>query len=118
MLDTLFNFLGKNIRSSFEEDAAGSMDRGCNYCPQCEEEYRACVRQCVSCMVDLISGAERMKQVQRDKQYKSGRSMDCIEADKLVIVIEAKLHDVKAVRSLLASENIPSLIFAEGRSRG
>lgn len=118
MLDTLFNFFGKKIRSSVEEDAAGLVDKECNYCPQCGDEYRDSVRRCASCMVDLIPGSEKMKQVQRDTRYKYSRSLDIIETDDLVVLIEAKLHDVKAVRNLLAKERVPSLIFAEGRSRG
>lgn len=117
MISRLFGFK-KNRAVQVSNQRHSSVDKDCNYCPKCGVEYRADIIHCASCQVDLISGAEKLKQVEQAASQKSDRSMRISEVDELVTVIGGKLNNVKSIKNLLAKGYIPSLIVGEGHAKG
>lgn len=88
------------------------------YCPKCDEEYRAEIVMCAACNVELIGGGERLVQEEASKQKIDARSMTITNDDELANVRKGSLHDMKQLQTLLAKENIPSLLAGEGSSCG
>ena len=89
-------------------------DPGLKYCPKCDEEYRAEIEICVSCNVQLISGEEQLAKEKAEKQKKNARSMAITNDDELANIRKGSLHDMKQLQTILAKENIPSLLAGEG----
>lgn len=86
------------------------------YCPKCDEEYRAEIVMCAACNVELIGGGERLAQEETQKQKVDARSMAITNDDELANVRKGSLHDMKQLQTLLAKENIPSLLAGDGGS--
>lgn len=84
-----------------------------NYCPVCDEEYRADIGMCADCLVALVSGRERIADEQKVWQQRATRSMELSAEDDLVGVRKGPLLEMKKLQQLLARERIPSLIAAE-----
>ena len=93
-------------------------DPDLKYCPKCDEEYRAEMATCATCNVELIGGQERIAQEEAVKQKKDARSMNISNDDELANIRKGSLHDMKQLQTLLAGENIPSLLAGEGGSCG
>jgi len=89
-------------------------DPDLKYCPKCDEEYRAEIEICVSCNVQLISGKEQLAKEEAEKQKKNARSMNITNDDELANIRKGSLHDMKQLQTILAKENIPSLLAGEG----
>lgn len=90
------------------------IDPDLKYCPQCDEEYRAEIEKCVSCNISLVGGEERLAQEEAVKQQRESRSMTISSDDELANIRKGSLHDMKQLQSILAKENIPSLLAGEG----
>ena len=90
------------------------IDPDLKYCPQCDEEYRAEIEMCVSCDISLVGGEERLAQEEAAKQKRESRSMTISSDDELANIRKGSLHDMKQLQSILAKENIPSLLAGEG----
>lgn len=117
MLKKLFGF-GKKGAVKKQASDAPHIDLEMMYCPDCGDEYRAGVSECVGCQVDLISGTERLEQTRETRQAFQARSMDITEADELVVIRGGKLRDLKPYQMLLAKERIPALISGESTGCG
>jgi len=89
-----------------------------NYCPVCGDEYRADRTQCASCDRKLISGTEKLAQIQEKEQLLSGRSMEISIDDELVTLRKGPLKDVKQLQKLLAQERIPAVLAGDEQSCG
>ncbi|MBW1635422.1 MAG: hypothetical protein JRJ68_04020 [Deltaproteobacteria bacterium] len=107
-----------------QEKTAGSaalshgIDPEMNYCPLCGDEYRVAGKRCAACDVELISGAEKLAQVQKVKQLVAGRSMELTADDELVNLRKGMLNDMKQLQSLLAGERIPAVLVSDDSSCG
>jgi hypothetical protein len=86
------------------------------YCPVCDEEYRAEMKVCVDCSVELISGREKIAEDEGLKQKRVARSMELSVDDDLVNIRKGSLLEMKKLQQLLAKEYVPSLIFGEKTS--
>ncbi len=88
-------------------------DPDLKYCPKCDEEYRAEIERCVSCDVALLSGQERMLMEEAVLKKKDARSMEITGDDELANIRKGSIHDMKQLQTLLAAENIPSMLAGE-----
>ncbi len=95
-----------------------AVDPEIRYCPDCDDEYRAEIRQCASCNIPLISGAEKREHLRlRDLAF-AGRSMDIAPQEERVALRQGKLRDLKPLRTLLTQERIPTLLAGEPAGSG
>ncbi|MDO8946433.1 MAG: hypothetical protein Q7U88_04650 [Desulfocapsaceae bacterium] len=83
------------------------------YCPVCDEEYRADIKMCVVCAVELIPGHEKIAEETVLQQKKVVRSMELSVNDDLVNIRKGPLLEMKNLQHILAKEQIPALIFGE-----
>ncbi len=88
------------------------------YCPQCQDEYRAGVAVCATCGVKLLSGVQMQELLDRKSGRLAGRATAITPEDELVDIIKGKIINVKSVQALLGREGIPSLIAGDSSSCG
>lgn len=86
------------------------------YCPVCDEEYRADIKMCAGCAVELIPGREKIVAEEELKQKKTVRSMQLSADDDLVNIRKGTLLEMKNLQQILAREHIPALIAGEKTS--
>lgn len=86
------------------------------YCPVCDEEYRADIKMCAGCAVELIPGREKIVAEEALQQKKVVRSMQLSVDDDLVNIRKGPLLEMKKLQQLLAREHIPALIAGEKTS--
>jgi len=89
-----------------------------NYCPACGDEYRADMIKCAACDRDLISGTEKLDQIQAKEQLLSSRSMNLSSDDELAVLRKGALKDIKQLQKLLARERIPAILAGDEQSCG
>lgn len=94
------------------------IDSELNYCPQCQDEYRAEIATCASCEVDLISGSKMLKAQEKKEGRMSERSKEISADDELVDLLSGAILNVKQVQSRLSSEGFPSIIAGDSNSCG
>lgn len=94
------------------------IDPELKYCPQCDDEYREDMITCVACNIDLIDGSKRLAMENEVKEKFESRSMDISPDDELANIRKGPLAEMKYLKNLLASENIPALVFGEDDSCG
>ena len=94
------------------------IDPDLKYCPQCDDEYREDMITCVACNIDLIDGTKRLAMENEAKEKFESRSMDISPDDELANIRKGPLAEMKYLKTLLASENIPALVFGEDGSCG
>ena len=94
------------------------IDPELNYCPHCQDEYRAEIFSCVSCEVELISGAKMIDAQQQKDQRLADRSMEISTEDELVDITKGAVLNVKQLQSRLATEGYPSIIAGDSDSCG
>ena len=58
------------------------IDPELQYCPQCQDEYRAGIVQCASCEVELINGSKMLKAQEQKNKRLSERSMEISPDDR------------------------------------
>lgn len=106
--------LEKKEKARANPDAARlGVDLEMSYCPNCDEEYRLDVEQCVHCQVALISGEERLNILKDREKGFTARSMEITEGEPLVAIREGKLRDLKPYQLLLGQERIPARLTGE-----
>lgn len=86
------------------------------YCPVCDEEYRADIKMCAACAVELILGREKIAVEDVLAQKKATRSMELSVDDDLVNIRKGPLLEMKNLQQILVREHIPSLIAGEKKS--
>ena len=113
MLKKLFGW-GRSDRTAEASEAARlGVDVEMGYCPRCGDEYRAGIRRCAACDVELIPGAEKLRELQQRAQKLASRTMTIGPGDELVAIRNGKLKDLKPLQVLLARETIPSRLTGE-----
>ena len=88
------------------------------YCPQCQDEYRAGVTVCATCGGELLSGVQMQELLDRKSKRTAGRATAITPEDELVDIMKGKIINIKSVQSLLSREGIPSLIAGDSSSCG
>lgn len=86
------------------------------YCPKCDEEYRAEIKVCADCAVELISGRDIIAIESARQRKQVTRSMELSADDDLVNIRKGTLLEMKKLQEVLAKEHIPSLITGEKSS--
>lgn len=92
------------------------IDPELQYCPQCQDEYRAGVQLCAACGVELLSGRRMLEMVREKENRLAARSREISDQDELVDILKGKVISIKSVQSLLRREGFPSLLAGDGTS--
>lgn len=88
------------------------------YCPVCHDEYRAEIKMCAGCEVELVTGQEFIALQQEGMREKNGRSMELSLDDERVNLRSGSLQNMKQLQLILAQEMIPSLLVGEDENCG
>jgi hypothetical protein len=118
MFKKLFGWTKKTASSRNSKTAGLAIDLEMNYCPGCDDEYRADIKRCVSCDINLISGVEKLEKLRLKELEFNGRSMNITTQDERVVIRTGKLRDLKQLQILLARERVPTIISGESASCG
>jgi len=94
------------------------IDPELQYCPQCQDEYRAGIVTCASCAVELLSGQQMLDMIERQKNRLAGRSMEITPEDELVDIMKGQVINIKNVKSMLKHAGLPSIIAGDSSSCG
>lgn len=82
------------------------------YCPSCGAEYRLDLPACVTCVIPLTRGSEKLAQVVREQELRAGRR-DLAPDEKLVSLRKGPLPDMKYLQKILARDAIPALVVGD-----
>ena len=94
------------------------IDPELKYCPQCNDEYRAEIKICAACQVELITGREVLDIEEARQQRRSAHRDEITVDDDLVPVHQASLADVRHLAALFKAKYIESLISGDESSCG
>ncbi len=94
------------------------IDPELQYCPQCQDEYRAGIVECASCEVELISGSKMLKAQELKEKRMAERTMEISAEDELVDLMKGPVLNVKQLQARLSSEGFPSIIAGDSNSCG
>ena len=86
------------------------------YCPVCDDEYRADIKMCAACSVELIPGSQKIAVEEVLIRKKAARSMELSADDDLVNIRKGPLLEMKNLQRILVREHIPALIAGEKKS--
>lgn len=89
-----------------------------NYCPQCQDEYRADIDKCPVCACDLLPGSEMIAREEKLQQKMAGRSGELSPDDELVAVKRGPLAEMKVYEELLNRERICTVLAGDESSCG
>jgi len=92
------------------------IDPELQYCPQCQDEYRAGVALCAACGVALLSGLQMLEMMEEKNSRLAARSREISELDELVDILKGRVIEIKSVQALLKREGFPSLLAGDGAS--
>ena len=89
------------------------VDLAMSYCPCCGGEYRSGIDRCAGCGVELVSGAERMEELQR-LQHEIAEHTGRIEGGSkdLVALRRGNLGELKSLVRLLEDHGIAARVVA------
>ncbi|MCK5405495.1 MAG: hypothetical protein KAI75_09675 [Desulfobulbaceae bacterium] len=88
------------------------------YCPTCNDEYRADIKRCAACDVDLISGSMKIEEDRVREEKLAGRKGDITPDDDIVTIHRAPLAEIKRLEELLDKERIGYLVTGDDSSCG
>ncbi|HIJ77854.1 MAG: hypothetical protein OEY01_00925 [Desulfobulbaceae bacterium] len=88
------------------------------YCPQCRDEYRAEIKICAACQVELLTGRQILDLEDARRRRRSEFGGGLTAADDIVPVHQASLVDVRHLADLFKAEFIESLISGDESSCG
>ena len=94
------------------------IDPELQYCPQCQDEYRAGIVECASCEVKLISGSKMLNAQEKKNKRLAERSMTISPDDELVDLTKGPVLEVKQMQSRLLADGFPSLVAGDSSSCG
>jgi hypothetical protein len=89
-----------------------------NYCPQCQDEYRADIAKCYVCECDLLTGSEMIARQEKQQQKMAERQGELHADDELVAVKRGPLAEMKVYEELLNREHICSVLAGDESSCG
>ena len=94
------------------------IDPELQYCPQCQDEYRAGMVSCAACGVALLSGRQMLEIMEKKNNRAAGRSMKIGEEEQLVDILKGQIINIKQVQFYLEREGFSSIIAGDGKSCG
>ena len=89
-----------------------------NYCPQCQDEYRADIEKCPVCACDLLAGNEMIARAEKQQQKMAGRLGELSPDDELVVVRRGPLAEMKVYEELLNRDRICTVLAGDESSCG
>ena len=89
-----------------------------NYCPQCQDEYRADIERCPVCACDLLSGKEMVARAEKQRQKMADRLGELRPDDELVVVKRGPLAEMKVYEELLNRDRISAVLAGDESSCG
>jgi len=87
------------------------------YCPSCRDEYRAEIRTCVACGIDLINGVRMLELQAQDRQLRTER-VAIAPDEQLVDLRKGPLAEMKRLKDVLERAAVPALLAGERQSCG
>jgi hypothetical protein len=116
MLHKLFG-IGRSGKNTVDNNRY-DIDADCNYCPKCEEAYRAEIETCASCSIPLISGSERLELLRRQESDFHSDYLEISADDELVTLQTGKLMNLKQLKQILKKDHIPCILAGGDTSKG
>ncbi len=92
-----------------------AIDPDLMYCPSCRDEYRAEMRSCAACGIDLISGV-RMLDLQAQERQQRSELVVIAPDEQLVDLRQGPLAEMKRLRGVLEQAAVPALLAGEGQA--
>ena len=91
-----------------------NIDPDLNYCPHCNDEYRAEISTCAACGIDLLSG-EQMLALHADRisPQTTSRSLEIHPEESVLTVRKGPVLQIKELQAYLLRSGIPSLALKE-----
>ncbi len=89
------------------------VDPELKYCPQCGDEYRADIKKCAACEIDLLSGTEVLVLLEEKNSKTAEKSNPITADDELIDIRKGSVIEIKQTKLLLEREGIPSVIANE-----
>lgn len=89
-----------------------------NYCPKCQDEYRADIKICPACACDLLPGNEMIARAEKQQQKMADRQGELRPDDELVKVKHGPLAEMKVYEELLNRERIHTVLAGDESSCG
>jgi hypothetical protein len=89
------------------------IDPELNYCPRCNDEYRADIVQCAGCEIDLITGTRKLELEKEREEKMARRSGKLSPEDEVVNIERGALQYLRQLESLLAAERIGSRMVGD-----
>ena len=88
------------------------IDPELRYCPQCGDEYRADIRACAACRVELESGRDLLGA--RNGGEREGKNVLEIRPEESVVGIQkGPIMQIKALQAHLLQLGLPSILVKE-----
>jgi hypothetical protein len=89
-----------------------TIDPDLQYCPSCNDEYRADIRACAACGIDLLSG-KQMLALQAERDQRNLRPLEIDSDEALRTVRKGSVPQIKELQAYLLRRGIPSLAVKE-----
>ncbi len=118
MFGKLFSKKLKQRETPNDGVISNGVDPEMNYCPACGDEYRTDIQKCAGCEIELVSGLEKLAEIQKRELALASRSMEISVDDELITLRKGQLKDVKQLKKLLAKERIPAILAGDEQSCG
>lgn len=92
------------------------IDPELKYCPKCNDEYRAEIKRCAECGVELVSGADVLAAVDLANARKKSRGGQIGPQEETVPIHKGQLNEIRGMELDLRSENIAYLVRGDESS--
>ena len=95
-----------------------NIDPDLNYCPHCNDEYRAEISTCAACGIDLLSGEQMLAlHADRNRPQTTSRSLEIHPEESVLTVRKGPVLQIKELQAYLLRSGIPSLALKENGGR-
>lgn len=108
MLNRLFKKKPRTATEIHRTSKGHHIDPDMNYCPLCDDEYRGELAKCGVCGSDLVSGVEKIEQIQSKAKRKNSSFHSDQLQDSPVTLYKGGLLEVKSVQQILNEHGIES----------
>ena len=92
------------------------IDPELKYCPKCKDEYLAEIVMCAACEVELLTGEQLTKILEKRRKKLASRSAELTQDDDLVVIRRGKLPEMQYFAQILEKEKIGSLLVGDMRT--
>lgn len=88
------------------------------YCPLCGDEYRAVIKRCAACDIELITAEQKQTITEASATKRTKSSLQITADDELVTIRKGILLEMKNIQRLLEKELIGSVLIGDGADCG